>query len=364
MKKLIIFILSVVSFTAFGQTPTNVRGELRQIYKVGASNDTTKQKFSGDSALWETTQSMFKFNKQVHAPLMLINLDTVSTKAYARSLIGTETDPVWTNAIPYYPTKVTFEDSIAALRGDIGTGSSQWTTTPLGIRYDGGGGDSICIDNDGGMRSYINGLLIYSRSVSGVYTTYEDADNFSQLSAADLVFITNNGTSSQLGRNSLSLNNETDTTEITPASIRTTGLIYSNTPHCALYRNTDLTITATQNIWYKITGFTTKDADYMVVQGDSVQFTYAGSYLINFTTSFSGLNNEVWQIGVFKGGTLEEPAQPRYTGTSDVGNVTCPVYISVTAGQWISFRIRNTTDSDDPTIKSFSAIISPIHLAL
>jgi len=142
------------------------------------------------------------------------------------------------------------------------------------------------------------------------------------------------------------------------------GIIYNNQPHCAIYRNTDLTISATQNIWYKITGFTTKDANNFVVQGDSVQFTYAGSYAINFTISFSGLNNEVWELGVFKGGTLEEPSQLRYTGTSDVGNMSCPVYVSVTAGQWISFRIRNTTDNDDPTIKRFSAIIKTEHLTL
>ena len=133
-------------------------------------------------------------------------------------------------------------------------------------------------------------------------------------------------------------------------------------PHIAIYRNTDLTISATQNIWYKITGFTAKDGDMMTLTGDSIQLNVAGHYIVNVNTSFSGLNNEIWELAVFKNNVLEEPSQLRFTSTADVGNMSCPVYVNSDGDDWVSFRIRNTTDNDDPTIKRFSAIISTIHL--
>lgn len=131
--------------------------------------------------------------------------------------------------------------------------------------------------------------------------------------------------------------------------------------HVAVYRNTDLTISASLNVWYKITGFTTKDADGVVVAGDSIQLTKVGHYLVNYVASFSGLNNEIWELGVFKNGALEQPSQLIYTSSSDVGNANCPVYVSSDGNDWISFKIRNTTDNDDPVIKRFSGIISIIH---
>jgi len=136
---------------------------------------------------------------------------------------------------------------------------------------------------------------------------------------------------------------------------------YITLPHAAIYRNTNLTITATQNIWYKITGFTTKDADDITVAGDSLQLP-KGSFLISYTASFSGANNEIWELGVSKNGAIEEPTQMRYTSTADVGNANCPVYVQSDGNDWISFKIRNTTDGDDPTILRFSGIVTTQHL--
>jgi hypothetical protein len=402
MKKLLVILL-FIPYILQAQTPVKVRGELQQIYKVGSANDTTTIKLSGDSALFNTTQSRFKFNKPVYAPLIFSGSDTLATKPYARSLVN-EVDPVWTAASGYYTTLAALTDSLNArgtggsiiyanngltkdgnviklggralgdiqivgniggganglTLGDENTGSidsawnsvnihvtngttlvkstfdfsglhydnisypdttlstpnhlmpknwtldqinakaSQWTTTSKGIKYD-GGGDSICIDNDGGIRVY-----------DGILLTYKITD---------------------------------------------WGLTCDNNPFLNLYRNSDLTISATQNIWYKITGFTVKGGNQFIIQGDSVQFQHTGFYNVNFTMSFSGLNDEVWEFGVFRGGTLEEPSQMEYTGTSNIGNASCSVQISATALEWISFKIRNITDNDDPTIKRFSANI-------
>jgi hypothetical protein len=148
------------------------------------------------------------------------------------------------------------------------------------------------------------------------------------------------------------------------AYVDTLGIYHGATPHIALYRNTDLTISATQNVWYKLTGFTSKDADYITLTGDSIQLNKSGHYLITFTASFSGLNNEVWEVAVFKNNALEEPSQLRYTSSGDVGNMSMPVYISSDGDDWVSFRVRNTTDNDDPTFKRISIIVSTIHLNL
>lgn len=138
---------------------------------------------------------------------------------------------------------------------------------------------------------------------------------------------------------------------------------YINNPHGAYFRTSDLTITASQNIYYKITGFTNKDTDGLTVAGDSIQLP-KGSFLINFTCSFSGNNGEVWEIAISKNGTPENPTQLRYTSNADIGNASCPVYLYSDGNDWISFNIRNTTDGDDPTIKRFSAIITTMHLEL
>lgn len=123
MKKLI-FLLLILSVKLSAQTPFNLRAPLQQVYKTGSVNDTTIQKFSADSALWQTSKSRFKFNKQIHAPLILMGFDTASTKAYVRSLIGVESDPVWTLAQPYYVTRVELGDTAESIRASIGSSSS------------------------------------------------------------------------------------------------------------------------------------------------------------------------------------------------------------------------------------------------
>lgn len=146
-------------------------------------------------------------------------------------------------------------------------------------------------------------------------------------------------------------------------TIRATGDAYFELPHVALYRSTDLTISATQNVWYKLSGMTTKYAPSGInVVSDSCQLVKKGHYIIILSMSFSGLNNEVWEYGTFKNGALDLPSKKRYTGTPDVGDVTVPIEVYSDGNDWFSFKIRNTTDNDDPTIKSISIIISTVHL--
>ena len=60
----------------------------------------------------------------------------------------------------------------AQVKREIAAVGSQWTTTSLGIRYDGGGGDSICHDNTGSMRAYIGGVKVYELKSDGTFHQY------------------------------------------------------------------------------------------------------------------------------------------------------------------------------------------------
>ena len=134
MKKIIFFLL-ILSVKLSAQTPFSLRAPLQQVYKTGTVNDTTIQKFSSDSAIWQTTKSRFKFNKQIHAPLVLMRNDTAATKAYVRSLIGVESDPIWVLAQPYYVNRNELADTARAIREDFPTGSTVYASD--GVYMDG-----------------------------------------------------------------------------------------------------------------------------------------------------------------------------------------------------------------------------------
>jgi hypothetical protein len=369
--------------------------------------------------------------------LFILNQGT-TTKKVTYSILNTVLKDT------FLTKKVTL-DSIAALRGDIGSGGSQWTTTPLGISYPGAifpgsikkwdavadtflsiptlasGKFGFYIITNNGFQNYIN----INEGFQNHIGTNEETQNSININNSNQNSInTNNGNQNYINinegfQNHIETNNlwqthintnigtaykidtntgtglnfsgtgkhirmtstGTDTTEVfnqtstglnqvfrknsvTKWKVDGDGLLYNTPPHCALYKVDDLTITATQNIWYKITGLTVKDSSNMFFRGDSVQLKKAGSYQVNIGISFSGLNNEVWEVGVFKSGSLELPSQLRTTNTSDVGEMGIPVYIESDGDDWFSFRIRNTTDGDDPTIKRFSAIITAVHLNL
>lgn len=145
--------------------------------------------------------------------------------------------------------------------------------------------------------------------------------------------------------------------------IAVTGNFYQENPHWSAYRSTDLTITATQNVWYYISGLTVKDVggDFVNYAGDSIQLP-SGSYQLNGAVTLSGSNNELWEIALMKNGAPEEPSQTPYTGNSTRLVCALPVYFDSDGNDWFAVKIRNTSDNDDPTIHKASFIITTVHL--
>lgn len=144
----------------------------------------------------------------------------------------------------------------------------------------------------------------------------------------------------------------------------TTGFIYHKMPDAFLYRSTDTTINITQNIWYKFGPLSQKGVDGITVQRDSVQLIYPGDYTVKYILSLTGLNNEVWEGGIFKNSVLEEPSQFNKTITTDEKQLVVETEVTSDGNDWVTFKVRNTTDNDDITIRKIAVKIVTNHLTI
>lgn len=125
MRTLIILFL-IIPIMGLTQTPVTIRGEIRQVYKIGAANDTTKILLSADSALISTTKSRLKTNKPFYAPFIYQNNKQVATQEAL-----TDSSYLIRGA-----AKQELQDSCAALRADIGSGSGGVTPLDGFLKWD------------------------------------------------------------------------------------------------------------------------------------------------------------------------------------------------------------------------------------
>lgn len=86
------------------------------------------------------------------------------------------------------------------------------------------------------------------------------------------------------------------------------------------------------------------------VAGDSLQVQVAGDYQTELSMSFQGNPSlETWNYGLFINDNLQYK-KTRSTSTNQAGDVNVSVERYFEVGDWISYRIRNTTGAGDPTI--------------
>lgn len=96
--------------------------------------------------------------------------------------------------------------------------------------------------------------------------------------------------------------------------------------------------------------------------GDSIQIDVAGYYQIVLSMSFQGNpTSETWNYGVFKNNDLQHK-KTRTTSSSVEGDVNVPVSRQLSVDDWISFRIRNTSGTGDPTVVDLAIQILFLHL--
>ena len=128
------------------------------------------------------------------------------------------------------------------------------------------------------------------------------------------------------------------------------------------------TLTMSQNTWVKITNgtddiFTGTDVTNITHAGDSLTITTPGDYMVNISLSFSGTSNaDVYEFAVFVNEILTSVKIERTTTSTDIGNISLPVYLNgLSNGDDISVRIRNTANDFDATVIACSWVTWLLH---
>jgi hypothetical protein len=142
-------------------------------------------------------------------------------------------------------------------------------------------------------------------------------------------------------------------------ALSSTGGVYSyHLAHAAAYREAiTYTPAVTQNVYTKITPtFTISEADSITIAGDTITIKtgYDGDYKLDFSLTMSGANGDDFRVKLYKNNATTGVNGSNHVTTTGATNYVSLSYFwyltDLVAGDDLSFRITNTTDSDDPTI--------------
>ncbi len=120
----------------------------------------------------------------------------------------------------------------------------------------------------------------------------------------------------------------------------------------------------TQNIYEYIPAGNTNVAENFgfTLAGDSVQVDVAGYYTLVLSMTFSGNpSTETWRYGIFLN-NLEQHTKSRTTSSSDAGDVNVPISRRFELDDWVSFRIRNESGTNNLTVVDLAYEIIFLHL--
>ena len=145
---------------------------------------------------------------------------------------------------------------------------------------------------------------------------------------------------------------------------------FTDLPHGAFaFHDSAVTLTMSTGVWSLMSNptnnlFTAEDTDDLVFAGDSVTLTYGGDYMSIASISFGGTAGDSYEFAVFKNGAIVAYSTiERTTSQTDVGNVSLLVYLfSMSDGDDLTLKIRNTASNDDATLVSISWIIWRLHI--
>jgi hypothetical protein len=269
----------------------------------------------------------------------------------------------------------------------IPAGSSQWTTTTLGIKYDGGGGDSVCIDNTGAIRNYVGGIKVYELKSDGSIYIYDDPI-YSSLNVSGLNFHIGesgayyNDDGLYIGLNSENYNNiqsdliklrsETDSIEISPLSIKMTGLIYNTPPHYfSTFMDSTVVMDMTEDVPKQITNnaktmWPDTEAVGFTTSGDTIINTYAGGYDFKFEYNAVGGGAADYRYHLKKksGATTTTVYKYLSSNAGDTVERTMNTHVHLLAGDKLWVEVENTTNSEDITVYAGIMRLTTVHLSL
>lgn len=109
--------------------------------------------------------------------------------------------------------------------------------------------------------------------------------------------------------------------------------------------------------------FTTYEADYMTIAGDSIILLKPGSYKIDWSFSFSGSNGKDFRVEVMYNGTgLPGRQSQSMTSATNFTNISSVAYLdnADSAGR-IGLHVTCITDASDPTFKSGMVFIHRLY---
>jgi len=123
------------------------------------------------------------------------------------------------------------------------------------------------------------------------------------------------------------------------------------------------TLTMTQNVYAKVTNatnnlYSTSVSNDFTVAGDTLAPTVTGDYKISWDLSFSGSNSDNFHIALFVNNSEVGFGEAnRDMSTSNVGVAAASTIVNITAGQYISLRIKNTANANDATITHGNIVV-------
>ena len=149
----------------------------------------------------------------------------------------------------------------------------------------------------------------------------------------------------------------------------TTTVFNYEPPHAKMtFEGESETLTMSDDVWVKFTNatddlFSSTDASNITQAGDSLTIIIAGDYMVNASISFSGTTNtDLYEFAIFVNDVKASIAIPRTTTSTDIGNVSLPIYLDgLQAGDDVCLKIRNTANDFDATLIACSWITTLLH---
>ena len=145
----------------------------------------------------------------------------------------------------------------------------------------------------------------------------------------------------------------------------------TTTWHCAAgFQAQTQSVSITQNVWAWITNggnnlWTAIENSAVTMAGDVFTFTNAGDYLGVLSLTFSGTNNDEYQIRAYN---VTQAIQLGYyqgsvaSGATIFANVSLPLYLSgIHASDVIRFEIKNLTHSNAATVRNLMLNLTYLH---
>ena len=127
------------------------------------------------------------------------------------------------------------------------------------------------------------------------------------------------------------------------------------------FADSSLTISvASSSIYYPITNPTNNlytdgvEVGDLVWTGDSIQVTTAGNYEVLWELGMSGANTDVYHVTLWINNVKQagKGEAEVHLSIGDVINLSSHTIVAVGATNWVSLRIRNLANTNDPTVHS------------